>query len=225
MATVQSSTIFSVVYSSAPGHHESVVHEDLLQGSTPSLPSSKSASFSTATTLQSPDLLRSAILLHLLSDCRDLSKDAVGETLRDRRRDAEIQIELGPSNPRRTWPESIPYSRPPGATQWLPLQPYAAAAGAIPEMGGLGAAVLRHKLSHHCDPRRGAERQARSHYRDLGPSGSHQTARARVRMTDRINLSWYAFDSPLFGKFSKLGFWKRRWGSLLLIFSCAVVEK
>ncbi|XP_031103131.1 uncharacterized protein LOC116006782 [Ipomoea triloba] len=111
-------------------------------------------------------------------DHKKLRKNAVRETLRDRRRDAEIQIEFGASDPRRAWPEPIPYSGPPGAPQWLPLQPYAAAAGAIPEMGGLGAAVLRHQLSHHCDPRRGAQRQARSHYRDLGPSGSHQTAGA-----------------------------------------------
>lgn len=78
-------------------------------------------------------------------------------------------------NPCRTEPMDDP--GPSGEAERVPLQPNPSTAGPVSQVGRLGASVLHHQLFDRSDSGSGAERKARSHHRDLGPSESPGTPR------------------------------------------------
>lgn len=62
--------------------------------------------------------------------------------------------------------------RHPRASARLPLRTHPSPTGPIEEMGGLGAPLLPHLVSHRSHSRGWTQRQARPHHRDLGPPES-----------------------------------------------------
>lgn len=78
--------------------------------------------------------------------------------------------------------------RPWGEAEGLPLQSDPYAAGTVTEVGRLGAALLHHELPHHRHSRCWAQRQARSHHRDMGPPEGTRTPRDGARTDQRCRL-------------------------------------
>ncbi|CAK9159295.1 unnamed protein product [Ilex paraguariensis] len=106
-------------------------------------------------------------------------KNAVPETPGDRRWHAPKPPEHHPPYTRRwrRWPEPVGHSRPPRTPQRLFFEPDTSTAGSVEEVGGLGTSMLHYQLPHYRHPRRWAQRQARSHHRDVGTPESPRTPR------------------------------------------------
>lgn len=118
------------------------------------------------------------------------NQNAVVEAFRLRREHCSSPIKPVPSDPwrRNSRSEQMGEPRTRGTAQGIRLQPYSAAGRVVPEVGGLGAALLSHQLSHRNYPRGGPQRQARTDDRDLGPPQSPRKARIGIGPARRIWL-------------------------------------
>ncbi|KAE8701660.1 hypothetical protein F3Y22_tig00110528pilonHSYRG00324 [Hibiscus syriacus] len=90
----------------------------------------------------------------------------------------------------------LDFSRPPGPTQRLPLQPDTATSWAVPQMGGLGVTLLRYQLPYHRHPWCRPQCQARSYYRDLGtPESPRETRRRNPLLLNELQSGSVGYGS------------------------------
>jgi len=132
-----------------------------------------------------------------LSLPRDRSKNRKSKPITDaatnapeqRLRRAPAAAAAVPADPRRRGVRAEPVDepRPRGEAEGVPLQSDPSAPGPVPQVGGLGAPLLRHQLPHYRHPRRRPQRQARSHHRNLGPRKSPRAPQDRKLPRRRRN--------------------------------------